>query len=90
MSDLEACGTFAVDGQTLDCPLSSRLGKTDDEVHLAWDASAKDWRACLDVMGTLLVLGPVPPGDVHVLEGPSDLPDLLAELDSIAQMGPHP
>ncbi len=90
VADLEGCGRFATDGQTIDCPLHTRLDRDPAATDAAWDASAKDWRACLDVLGTLLVLGPVPSGDVRALHGLSDLDLFLSELDSTADFAPNP
>ncbi len=78
VGDLETCGDFSVDGQTIDCPVYTRLGRPDHETDRMWDASAKDWNACLSVFGTLLVLGPVPPGASHLLASAADVAELSA------------
>lgn len=79
IDDLGACGPFATDGQTIDCPLYTRLGRKGVETDALWDASDKGWRACLDVLGTLLVLGPVGPDEIRILRSSADLERLCLE-----------
>jgi hypothetical protein len=76
VADLEECGTFSADGQTIDCPLHTRLGRPEAETETLWDASAQDWKACLSVLGTLLVLGPVGPDEVRILRCAADVEEL--------------
>jgi len=88
ISDLEGWGEFAVDGQTLDCPLATRLGRSEEEVFRQWEESAQDWQACWDVMGTLLVLAPVGHEDLHVLNGTDDLERLIQVVRENAAPAP--
>lgn len=85
-ADLEECGRFSADGQTVDCPVYTRLGRPDAETDRMWDASAKDWKACLEAFGTLLVLGAVPPGLSHTLTSADD----VAQLAETCAPGPRP
>ena len=84
IDDLAPWGAFAVDGQTIDCPLHSRLDRSEAETWSGWDASSQDWQACLEHFGTLLVLGAVPP---HVMRGVASLDDL--ERLCAASAPPH-
>jgi hypothetical protein len=79
IADLETDGPFVVDGQTLDCPLDTRLERDSDAIDADWRKSSQGWRDCLDIFGTLLVLGPVPQGQVHVLKTLQDVEALVAE-----------
>ena len=80
IDDLMECGDFCADGQTVDCPLYTRLGRTEAETDALWNASLKDTEACLAVHGTLLVLGPVPAGDVRILRSAADVEELAREM----------
>lgn len=60
LAALKNCGDLAVDGQMLDQPLSSRTRVSEKEVFTTWEASAKDWKASLDVLETVVVLGVIP------------------------------
>lgn len=75
--DLEQYGEFAVDGQTLDCPLSEYLDLSEEEVYRRWDVSAKDWNSCFELYGTILVLGDIPPDEIVILQTPEDIEHFL-------------
>ena len=72
LDDLVRHGSLRADGQSIDCPLWTRLGidNTSDEHALAsrWDGSRKDWRASMDYTGSLVCLAPVPPSVLTVLD----------------------
>lgn len=89
-ADLEASGEFAVDAQTLDCPLYTRLDRPQEATDAAWEGSSRDWRACLDAYGTLLVLGPVEADRLRVLRTVEELHEYVAEIQSDADYGPQP
>jgi len=78
VSDLVPCGPFATDGQTIDCPLYTRLERPAVGTDACWEASDKGWEACLDAFGTVVVLGPVGPWDLEVLRCAGDVEALVA------------
>ena len=80
LSDLEDLGRLAVDGQTLDCPLASRIGRSETEIYALWDASAKDWRACLDLYGTVVALTPVPARHLRMLKSTEDVLAMIEDV----------
>lgn len=82
IEDIAECGVLAVDGQTLDMPVDSRLRLDEDAIRPAWESSAQDWRACWEIMETLLVLGSVPADKVHVLRSLDDVARLEAPAPS--------
>lgn len=84
IDDIAECGALAVDGQTLDMPVDTRLRLGEDGVWPAWEASVQDWRACWEIMETLLVLGSVPAEKVSVIADLEDVERLLAKVSSPA------
>ena len=57
---LSELGALVADGQMLDCPIYSRIKADQQEAHMLWDASPRDWQACLRIFETIVVLGDVP------------------------------
>lgn len=84
VAELEACGPFSADGQSIDCPLYTRLGRPQAETDALWAASRQDSRASLDVLGSLLVLGPVGPGELRLLRTATDVEELAREVSGPA------
>jgi hypothetical protein len=82
MEDLEEEGWLAVDGQTLDCPIASRLGRTEEELDRLWMASAQGWRDCWELYGTVLLLNPVSPENLRIIREMDDLQALIGELNA--------
>jgi len=82
LSELEASGPFSADGQSIDCPLYTRLGRTQAETDALWDSSKQDSQASLAVLGSLLVLGPVGPEALRVLRSAADVEDLVREASA--------
>lgn len=76
LDDLRSLGPMAADGQTLDCPLLSRLERPEHEILSAWDASDMGWEACRELYGTFVLLSPVPGGLMQRLGSPGDVEEL--------------
>lgn len=57
---LAACGEFAADSNMVECPLHSRIQIREEDVYETWDSSSRDWKASLNILETLIVLGSVP------------------------------
>lgn len=83
LEDLSDLGRIAADGQMLDCPLTSRLGRSEEEIYALWDASAKGWRDCLDIYGAVVVLSGVPADRMTVLTCRADVAQLVGNVEFV-------
>lgn len=82
LDDLRSLGDLVIDEQSLDCPIVSRLGKTDEEVEAEWhrlqaEPSILPWQASLAATGSLVCLGEVPADRIVMLQTAEDLQIML-------------
>ena len=82
LEDIARCGSLGTDGQMIDCPLYSRLRKSESEVARKLEEGMPiSWQECFDVLETVTVQGIVPPQYLHTFRSVKDL-DVLIERDS--------
>ena len=61
LADLEHCGRLEADGQMIDCPIYTRLQRSELEVNEALTQPAMSWNTCFELLETFVVRGAVPP-----------------------------
>lgn len=79
---LALCGDLAADGQMVDCPIPTRLA-VGDNAHDHWDQSARDWRASLSILGSVVVLGAVPADFLVEIKNREDLDQLIGRRRAV-------
>lgn len=77
-------GQLAVDGQTIDCPIDSRLRMGGKNLFELWEASNQDAEACMEIFETTLVLGQIPASSLCVFRSVSDVQKLTGQAHSPA------
>ncbi len=84
ISDLMEWGTLHADGQTVDCPLDSRLPLTLGDIEARWEQSAKGWRDAWELHGTFVVQGSVGHEDLHLIRDAADVEELIRSVAPLA------
>jgi hypothetical protein len=67
------------DLQSVDCPLTSRLGATLGDIAAAWEGSDQTWRDCLRIFGSVAYLRRPGPEGLRVVREAADVDRLVSE-----------
>lgn len=75
---LERHGDLLADAYMVEIPLTCRLNVASEAHALRlWESSDQDWKACLNILGTVIVDAPIPAVLLKKFESPADLAAIL-------------
>lgn len=79
-------GSFAPDKPGLDEPITTALGKSEEEIWSEWEHSDKTWNACLEIIGSFRCMVHVPPHSLSIVTVDDCVLQPETQMLSVAQI----